>query len=65
MYINATIYESIKGVTNHLGRTHVGTRVVVHGKADTMAIRDSRADMAVARLMSIGAQTCEAFHAVN
>ena len=39
--------------------------MMVLGKADGMATRDSRADMAVAHLMSLGAQTCEAFHTIT
>ena len=62
-YINVTIYESIKGVTNRPGRIHADARMVGLGKADSIAIRDSRANMALARLMNLKAhQTCVAPH---
>lgn len=50
----------MKGVNYLPDRTHAATRIVVSGKADDMAIRDSRASTAAARL-SLQARICEAF----
>jgi hypothetical protein len=61
---NVTIYdhESIKGLTNRPGWIYADTRMMVLGKADGVATRDSRANMAAACLMSLEVQTCEGFH---
>lgn len=48
----------MKGVNCYPDQTHAATRII-HGKADNMVIRKSRASTAAARL-SPQAQTCEA-----
>jgi hypothetical protein len=54
-----TICESMEGVIYHPGRTHADARMSVHGIADGIAMRDSRASIAAAHL-SPRVQTCEA-----
>jgi hypothetical protein len=49
----------MEGVIYHPGRTHADARMSVHGIADGIAMRDSRASIAAAHL-SPRVQTCEA-----
>lgn len=54
----ATFHRPMDGVSDYSGRDHADTKIVVFGRADSMAIRDSRASTVAVRLGDLVAHTC-------